>query len=156
VHVQQITVKYFTEGPVDQAALIPVFHRWIREDRITGKLLIDVADYRQVQDGPGVMLIAHEAHYGLDEGGGRPGLRMAVRRDEPRAVAERLTQALRDVLFACAELEKEESLDVSFAGGEVQIQVLSRLHAPNTAATFAAFREAIAPVLATVYGEVDV
>ncbi len=65
--VQHVKVKIFAREPVsiDLADAIPVFHSWI-QDRVCEELLIDVADYRHVAAGPGVMLIAHEANYSLD------------------------------------------------------------------------------------------
>ena len=72
---QRIKVKYFVQEPaaVDLPAFIPVFHHWIQEHRVEG-LLIDVADYKHMQNGPGIVLIGHEADYALDLAGGRPGL----------------------------------------------------------------------------------
>ena len=75
--LQHVQVKFPAgeagAGTVDLAAAIPVFHRWIQQQALPG-LLLDVADYRHVPEGPGVVLVAHEAIYGLDQGGGRLGL----------------------------------------------------------------------------------
>ena len=49
-----------------------VFHQWIR-DSVCPEMLIDVADYRHVPAGPGVMLIGHEANYSLDNRENRLG-----------------------------------------------------------------------------------
>ena len=46
---------------------IPLFHGWIQEKIIPDHLLIDVADYSHIPDGPGIMLIAHEGHFSLDQ-----------------------------------------------------------------------------------------
>jgi len=50
-------VKIFVHEPtsIDLADAIPVFHRWIQE-AVLNELVIDVADYRHVPAGPGVML----------------------------------------------------------------------------------------------------
>ena len=58
---------------VDIEDLIPVFHRWIKQ-RLLPELTIDVANYRHVPQGPGVVLIGHGSDYFMDEGEGRPGL----------------------------------------------------------------------------------
>ena len=58
---------------LDVEALIPVFHRWIKQ-RALPELTIDVANYQHVPKGPGVVLIGHGADYFLDEGEGRAGL----------------------------------------------------------------------------------
>jgi hypothetical protein len=54
-------------------AHIPVFHRWIQQKRLP-LVLIDVADYAHVKDGPGVLLVSHEYNIYADEFDGRPGL----------------------------------------------------------------------------------
>ena len=72
--VQHVNVKIFArEAAINLADATPVFHRWIQE-RVCEEVLIDVADYRHVPDGPGVLLIAHEANYSLDMAEGRLGL----------------------------------------------------------------------------------
>jgi len=73
--IQHVRVKVFARQPVsiDQGEAIAVFHRWI-QDRVCPEMLIDVADYRHVPNGPGVMLIGHEANYSLDSAKGRLGL----------------------------------------------------------------------------------
>jgi hypothetical protein len=66
VDIQQLAIKVFARpGSFDQGALIPIFHNWIRERRLGDVVLIDVADYRHVPEGPGVMLIADEAHWAI-------------------------------------------------------------------------------------------
>ena len=44
-------------------------------------LLIDVADYSHIPDGPGVLLIAHEGHFSLDQENHKPGI-MYMRKTE--------------------------------------------------------------------------
>lgn len=155
MNVQQLSVKIFARSSdIDQAALIPIFHDWIRDKRLGGDiLLIDVADYRHVVDGPGVMLIAHEAHYGLDEAGG-PGLRFARKRDEPGDAAERLREAFGRALQACALLEKEPPLSgaLAFDTGKLEVRVMSRLVAPNTPAAYAELEPALTGFLKDLYG----
>lgn len=60
----------------DHEAYIPVFHRWLRENVLgsLGELLIDVADYRHVWRGPGVMLVGHELDLRMDQATGTLGL----------------------------------------------------------------------------------
>ena len=62
----KVDLKLFLQDAsrVDQEEFIPVFHDWIQNP--SGELLIDVVDYRHVHDGPGVILIAHDAHYAID------------------------------------------------------------------------------------------
>ena len=139
--LQQVSLKFFIENPggADQSALIPIFHRWIREDALGEELLIDVADYRHVPEGPGVMIIGHEAHYGLDATGGELGLLFSRRRDALGAAEDRLAEAFKRTLRAGSQLESESELGWTFATDRFEVGVLSRLVAPNTAATFDAF-----------------
>lgn len=58
---------------IDILKLIPMYHRWIQQDALDD-LLIDVADYSHVPAGPGIMLIAHEGNYALDETGHERGV----------------------------------------------------------------------------------
>jgi hypothetical protein len=161
VQLQQVSVKFPATlagaGPLDQERLIPIFHRWIQEHRLPGVLLIDVADYRHVPDGPGVMLIADGAHYGLDEGGGQLGLRYARRRDPVGDGAGKLREALRAALTACVALEQDPTLagELRFPADRVVIEVVSRLVAANTAETFAAFEPLVREVLSPLHGGGD-
>ncbi len=76
IELQHINVKLFVRDPekVDLEAVVPVFHSWI-QGQIFDELLLDVADYSHVPDGPGVVLIGHEADYALDNTDGRLGVR---------------------------------------------------------------------------------
>ena len=71
---------------LDVEALIPVFHRWIKQ-HLLPELTIDVANYLHVPQGPGVVLIGHGSDYFLDEGEGRPG--PAAQPQARRAAARR-------------------------------------------------------------------
>ena len=66
---QRIAVKLYLEDPaaLDPEELVPVFHRFIREDVVTG-VPIDVARYGHVSDGPGIMIIGSLKDHALDLG----------------------------------------------------------------------------------------
>jgi hypothetical protein len=125
---------------VTPEAVIPVFHRWIK-DRVLPELVIDVANYGHVPEGPGVVLIGHGSDYFMDEGEGRLGLLNSRKRSGPPA-GERLSDLARRALHAAALLEKEPALGgrLTFATSELLIRVNDRLAAPNTDATFAAVK----------------
>ena len=60
MNVQHVNVKIFAEDPaIELDGAIPVFHRWIQRN-VCEELLIDVADYRHVPAGPGVLLVGHD------------------------------------------------------------------------------------------------
>ena len=86
--------------------VIPVFHRWITQ-RVLDEVLVDVADYRHVFQGPGITLVGHESTYHLDEQNGELGL-VCFRKRAFDAGRDPLIDALRRALFACARLERGE------------------------------------------------
>src|SRR5882762_10312759 len=104
--IQHVRVKIFARepAPVDLGDAIAVFHRWIQE-RACPELLIDVADYRHVPNGPGVMLIGHEANYSLDTTKGRLGL-LYYRKQPGGSAQENLRQAYDAAMAACNRLEQ--------------------------------------------------
>ncbi len=72
---------------------IGIWHSWIQRRR-TGELLIDVHDYSHVHHGPGVILVAHECFYFMDQGDGRPGLAYRHRRGDQVPVHAGLRDAV--------------------------------------------------------------
>ena len=76
MNLQKFGIKFYlkNEKSFSSKNYIPLFHGWIQDKSIFDHLLIDVADYSHVIDGPGVMLIAHEGHFSLDQEGMLPGM----------------------------------------------------------------------------------
>ena len=136
---------------------IPVFHDWIQHQRLD-ELLIDVVDYRHVHDGPGVMLIAHDAHYAIDMAGGRMGLLYSRRRETHpfrnaiQSVTERLQSVLQCALAACQLLEAEPSMQgrLKFRGDELLLRINDRLVFP-TLANFDELQVHLRPILERLY-----
>ena len=77
----QFSVKFPTREGValTPQGVVPSFHKWIQNGSLD-ELLIDVTSYAHVHRGPGVLLIAHEAHYAFEETDGEPGLRYVRKR----------------------------------------------------------------------------
>ena len=125
-------------------AFIPVFHRWIRQ-RVLPELVIDVANYLHVPEGPGVVLIGDGADYFMDQGQGRLGL-LYNRKRAGEAPAARLQDLARRALHAAALLEREPALagSLTFATDELLFRINDRLAAPNTDATLAAVKPKLA------------
>jgi hypothetical protein len=148
----KLQVKVFVQVAAGASApslepFIPVFHEWIKHHRLP-ELLIDVANYAHVPQGPGVALIGHQGDYYLDEAEGRPGL-LYSRKREPPPPAERLADAFRRALHAAVLLEGEAAFGgkLRFRGDELLFRINDRLLAPAGEETFAAWRpglEAIA------------
>jgi hypothetical protein len=144
VDAQKLQLKIFaTAGSARTAPLetfIPVFHRWIKE-RALPELLIDVANYIHVPEGPGVVLIGHGSDYFMDQGAGRLGLLYSRKRAGPPPAA-RLDDLARRTLHAAWLLEREPLLlgHLFFETNELLFRVNDRLAAPNTDATWASLK----------------
>ena len=152
----KLDLKVLAAGAAEVEAeeFIPVFHRWITE-RVLPELLIDVADYSHVPDGPGVLLIGHDAQYAWDLSRGEPGLLYSRRREtgpdlEGIGSLDRRLRSLLDCAFrACDLIEAEPGLDgrVAFDRHRLELRVNDRLFPSDepTAATLeSAFRQALA------------
>lgn len=136
MNVQHINIKFFIENPetVNLAEYSAVFNSWIQKQALE-ELLIDVADYLHVHNGPGIMLIGYEADYSLDNRSGRLGLLYNRKAQVGDTTREKLAQAARAALTAAQILEKENGLKFNYS--EVQMIVNDRLLVPNTTETFA-------------------
>ena len=155
MQLQHVNVKLLVnrlEEP-DLEPLIPVFHSWIRDQGLgekSGELLLDVADYRHVPEGPGVVLIGHEANYSVDNTGNRPGVRYNRKAPLDGSNQDRLYQAARAALLACQRLESEPLLQgkLGFNGQEIELFFNDRMLAPNREGT----RETVEPDLTAFLG----
>ena len=152
-NLQRIALKIFLddESVLEARNVIPVFHRWIQTQAVDG-LLIDVADYSHMANGPCVLLVAHGGHYVLDRAGGRLGLQYARGRPLDGPLPDRLVSLGRLLLHAGRLLETDSSLPgrVRFLGNEIECVANDRLLAPNRAATLTAFRPALDAFLTTL------
>jgi hypothetical protein len=142
--IQHINAKLMLQNPgqVNLEPVTRVFHRWIQE-RACEELLLDVADYRHVPAGPGVVLIGHEANYSVDNSDSRLGVRYSHKGVLSGTIRDRLEQAVRGALLACQRLEGAPELGGSlrFGGHEMEFFINDRLLAPNTEGT----RQALDP-----------
>ena len=158
MELQHINVKIYVEGDlaIDPAGFIDMFHEWVREHTLE-ELLIDVADYRHVPAGPGVMLIGHEADYSMDHAGERWGLRYNRKAALGGSNDDRLRQALRSAAHVCQLLEAHfngpESLQ--FCRREFEIFINDRALAPNTPETLATCQPMLESFLAGALGHDD-
>ncbi len=139
-----IKLRIAHAGEADLAPLIPVFHNWIQA-QVFGDLLLDVADYRHVPAGPGVVLIGQDGDYSVDQTDDRLGLRYNRKSPLDGSNQDRLQQAARAALTACQRLEGEPGLEGKFRfdGREIELFFNDRLLTPNRDTT----REAAQPDL---------
>ena len=159
---QRLSAKLIIDNPavVDLPSVIPIFHRWIQQNSAEG-LLIDVADYKHVHQGPGVVLIGYEGDYAVDMRDGRPGVQYTRKRDwADDSVADaglRFRRRVRTVLRLAHQagntLQTEQlpagRLDVR--GNEIELRLLDQLQTPNTVETYEAVRADVEAVLAEFY-----
>jgi hypothetical protein len=150
MNLQHINAKLLVQTPeeVDLEPLIAIFHSWI-QNQVCEELLLDVADYRHVDAGPGVVLIGHQANYSVDNTDRRLGARYNRKAVLEGSNQDRLKQATRAALMACQRLEAEPSLQgtLRFNGRDIELFVNDRLLAPNDAAT----RQAVDEELRTFF-----
>lgn len=155
VQLHRLSVRYFVVGgtPPDLEKAAPMFHSWIQERKLPG-VLIDVADYRHVHQGPGVVLIGHDADWGIDAAAGRIGLLHTQKRWVDGDLPGRVETLLRGAIAAMKLIEA----DPAFAGacrfdvGRAEIALLDRLRAPNDAAVAESARGAVVAAASVVYG----
>ena len=148
-------VKFFldTSQAVDSALFTGVFQRWIQEN-LLGELLIDVADYRHVFQGPGTVIIGHESDYTIDNRDGRLGLIYTRKRQTTEDVATQLRTSLQRVLKAAELLEQEAAFKpaLKFTIGEIEVRFVDRLQFQNNSQTFASIKDDVTAVLSEFYG----
>src|SRR5207248_3157105 len=101
------------------------------------ELLLDVADYRHVHHGPGIVLIGHEADYSLDNSDGRLGIKYNRKAPVAGNNHARLTQAFASVLSAALRLQEDGRLNrnLSFDGRNIEIAINDPVLAPNNEET---------------------
>jgi hypothetical protein len=148
--IQHFRVKLFAtpESHPRLSDAIPVFHRWIQQNRVP-EIAIDVSDYEHVPAGPGVILVCHEAIYGLDEGQGNLGLVYNRRTVLNGSVEDRLQQAIQATESAAALLEQEPEFagKLRFDRSRWEVSVNDRALAPNTDATW----HVLEPIIRAVF-----
>jgi hypothetical protein len=151
----KLGIKFFATGAenIDILKLIPIYHRWIQQNALED-LLIDVADYSHVPAGPGVMLIAHEGNYALDETGHERGIvyysKQRIAGDLSARIAQVAGKALKAARLMSQDAELEGALKVP--GNRLQFFANDRLVAPNTDAVYAEIEPALRAFLDRLYG----
>ena len=154
MELQHVNAKILVDGDlsVDPGRFIDVFHRWIREGVIEG-LLIDVADYRHVPHGPGVMLIGFDSDYSMDNAGGNWGLLYNRKSPLEGSNDDRLSDALKSAVQACKLLEAEFADDgLKFSRQQFELFINDRALAPNTDETWDACQPILQSFLKSALG----
>lgn len=152
---KRVAVKFFATDPkadVNAHAFIAVFHEFIREKSVEG-ILIDVADYAHVPEGPGVVLIGHDVDYSIDLNEGRAGLLTVGKRLAGGSVSDHLEDTVRKGLLAMKAVHANGSTGLQFSAGSMKLQIVDRLEAPNTDAGFAKFEPELESLATRLYGD---
>jgi hypothetical protein len=150
--IVRIGAKLYAENPgvIVPDDYVPLFHGWIQR-RVLDGTPIDVADYKHVPDGPGIMLIGHEADRALDFGEGRPGIVYQRKREGEGTLEERFAAAIAAADRTAADIEADPAANgVRFSRDEILLRVNDRLRAPNGDTALEELRPAIVAALAVV------
>jgi hypothetical protein len=152
--LHKLGVKFYAVDAerLDILKLIPMYHRWIQQNML-GDLLIDVADYSHVPAGPGVMLIAHEGNYALDETGHERGVMYYSKHRLDAELPQRFALIARKALEAAKLMRDDAELEgaLRLAGNRLQLFANDRLVAPNTDAAYAELEPALIAFLDRLY-----
>ena len=156
MNAHKISIKFYAEDDSRIAAheFVPVFHSWIQNRAVPEHMLVDVADYAHVHNGPGTLLVAHEANFYADRIDGRLGVTYSRKQPALGEFIDRLRQAVTAALEACVRLEDDPRLagKLKFGTSEMTIRIPDRLLAPNTMQTYNQVRGDIEQVASDLYG----
>ena len=152
--IERFCVKFFARPGynIDDAIFIDIFHEWIRLKKLPG-ILLDVADYRHVPEGPGIMLLTHDINFAMDYSEGRFGL-FAQRKSGPAGNhRDRILELVRATVTFGALLEQDPRVKgkVSLEGGTFHYLSNDRLLAPNANEAAAAIAPDLAAAAELIY-----
>jgi hypothetical protein len=151
---RKVQIKLFVEWPreLDFEPFVPAFHRFIQEKALD-EMLVDVAQYGHVHEGPAVLLVGHGSDYALDFAEGRAGLLYSRKREAPEDARACVTDGLRRALVAAKKLEEDKTLPqgLRFKTDELLFRLNDRLLAPNDAATFVTVEPVLKGALSDVF-----
>jgi len=154
MNLERFCVKFLArpETAIDETVLIEIFHEWIRLGKLAGTL-IDVADYRHVPNGPGMMLITHEINYALDHASGQFGLSAQRKLGQGETHGDRIVDLVKATATFGALLESDRRMAGKFSleAGNFLYLANDRLRAPNTDGAFAALQLDLTAAAAKIY-----
>ncbi|MEB3209705.1 MAG: hypothetical protein VKL39_00055 [Leptolyngbyaceae bacterium] len=154
MNLDRFAVKFFaqSEPDVDDAAFIDIFHEWIRLKRLN-QVMLDVADYRHVPEGPGIMLVTHEINYAMDRNDGKFGLYAQRKVGDEETLKERILGLVKSTAQFGSLLEAEASLQgkIKLDGSTFHYIANDRLNAPNTEEAFNAIKKDLEAIAAEIY-----
>ena len=159
MELQKFGIKLFLDsnGSYSSKDFIPVFHSWIQDKIVADNLVIDVADYSHIPDGPGIMLIAHEGHFSLDQENLKPGI-MYMRKTELKGSFKvRFKKVLSTVIEAADRLHNNNiNKKIHFINNSFRFIANDRLYAENTIENQTLYKNSIKKVLNEIYPDSNI
>jgi hypothetical protein len=154
VNLDRFAVKFFTtsEPDVDDAEFIDIFHEWIRLKRLN-HVMLDVADYRHVPNGPGIMLVTHEVNYAMDRNDGQFGLYAQQKISDGSTLKDKILGLVKSTAQFGSLLESESALQgkIKLDGSTFHYIANDRLNAPNTEEAFNTIKGELEAIAADLY-----
>lgn len=151
----KISVKlYLDQGHnIAPETWFKTFNNWISAHN-GAEVLLDVADYSHVPNGPVTLLIGHEYDISIDDTDAKRGLLYNRKQPNGGDFAQQLSSAVRAVCTICQRLEAEEA--VTFRGDELRLVLNDRLNAPNNENTHNAINDDLQVLLNQLYNGSEV
>lgn len=149
LHPQRLAVRFPLRSRIDDLEpAIKVFHRCLQRGWLEGALL-DVADYRHVPSGPGVLLVGHDVDLGLEH----DELVLTRKRSAGDDLTTQLTDLLRMAATAVEAFGYDGTLDVDADLGRVEVTLLDRALATDLGDRAAdVLAESLPPALVAAWG----
>ena len=150
---KRLSAKFFSlnQQQPNLTAYVPIFQRAIQQQTLAG-MLIDVADYAHVPQGPGVILIAHELDYAVDVSRGEAGIMVTYKHVAETDLTSTILALFKHLTALVVLLQQDPTLDFPVNRQIVELSFRDRLQYPNRPETLALVGSALQAVLATVGG----
>lgn len=151
----KISVKFYLDQGHNIApeTWFKTFNNWISAHN-GSDVLLDVADYSHVPNGPVTLLIGHEYDISIDDTDAKRGLLYNRKQPNGDDFAQHLSAAVRGACEICQRLETEEA--VTFRGNGLRLILNDRLNAPNTENTHDAINDDLQALLRQLYNGAEV
>ena len=154
MELERFCLKFFArpDTDIDDEVFITIFHEWIRYQKLSG-VLLDVADYRHVPNGPGMMLITHEINFAMDRSDGRFGLFAQQKLNQADNRYDQILALVRATIAFGALLESDWRVkkNLSLEAGQFHLISSDRLRLPNTDAAYTNLLPDLEAAAAIVY-----
>ena len=151
---KRIKVKAFFNSSINTKDFVPIFHKWIQNQVFANHLLLDVADYQHVYQGPSLILVGHEADFAVDLEKGRAGFIYIRKRSWPEGdLTKRVHTVLENIISAAKLLTAETSLSSKLDLSELELNFSDRLITPNKPEIHETLKEPVQKALNDFYDQ---